>query len=41
MQKNEMRIIGNNMRIKKNDIGNFWEVLEGIISKALSMLGHH
>ena len=34
-----MGIIGNNMSIKQEQWVNFWEVLEGIISTVLSILG--
>ena len=34
-EKNDMRIIGNDVRINEN----FWEVLEGKIGKILNILG--
>ena len=37
--KNNMGIIGYNVRIKKNNGKYFWEVLEQIIGKILSILG--
>ena len=33
-----MRMIGNDMRIKKRIIGSFWENLEQIIGKILSII---
>ena len=37
-EKNDMRIIGNDVRINKNN-GELWEVLEGKIGKILNILG--
>ena len=39
IHKNNMGIIGNDVRINKNNEKIFWEVLEEIISKILSILG--
>ena len=38
--KNNMGITGYDMRIRKNIMGNFWEVLEEIKGKILSILHH-
>ena len=38
-QKNFMRIIGNESNDQKNNGQNFWEILERIIGKILSIIG--